>query len=111
MNKKLPELAGDCPILIGGDFNMTLTDSTYTRVTEGGFEDARFIATETEKTKGTFHNFGEYDGQELFGDYIFINKQKSKISVKTFEILDDYMEDGTHASDHYPIKSVIYLND
>ena len=90
---------------------MTLTDSTYTRVKDGGFEDVRFIAEQTEKTKGTFHKFGEYDGQELFGDYIFVNKQDNGVAIKTFEILDDIMEDGTHASDHYPIKSVMYLND
>lgn len=111
LNQKLPELAGGCPIIIGGDFNMTLTDSTYTRVKDGGFEDVRFIAEQTEKTKGTFHKFGEYDGQELFGDYIFVNKQDNGVAIKTFEILDDIMEDGTHASDHYPIKSVMYLND
>lgn len=111
LNKKLPELAGECPIIIGGDFNMTLTDSTYTRVTEGNFEDVRFKAEETDKTKGTFHKFGEYDGQELFGDYIFVNRQGEEVTYKTFEILDDFMDDGSHASDHYPIKSVIYLND
>ena len=89
LNQKLPELAGGCPIIIGGDFNMTLTDSTYTRVKDGGFEDVRFIAEQTEKTKGTFHKFGEYDGQELFGDYIFVNKQDNGVAIKTFEILDD----------------------
>ena len=111
LNEKLPELAGDCPIIIGGDFNMLFTEDPYTLVTGGGFEDARFLAEETEKTKGTFHKFGEYDGQELWGDYIFVNKQKSNIKVKSFEILEDYMETGEHASDHFPIKSVIYLND
>lgn len=111
LNEKLPELAGGCPIIIGGDFNMTLSENTYKYVVEGGFEDVRFSAEETDKRKGTFHNFGEYDGQELFGDYIFVNKQGTNVSFKTFEILDDIMDDGTHASDHYPIKSVIYLND
>lgn len=111
LNKKLPELAGECPIIIGGDFNMLFTESPYSLVTGGGFEDVRFMAEETEKTKGTFHKFGEYDGQELWGDYIFVNKQNSNVKVKSFEILEDYMDTGEHASDHYPIKSVIYLND
>lgn len=112
LNEKLPELAGDCPVIIGGDFNMLFTEDPYTLVTGGGFEDVRFLAEETEKSRGTFNKFGEYkEGQELWGDYIFINKQNNKVSVKTFEILEDYMDDGTHASDHYPIKSLIYLND
>ena len=111
LNEKLPELSGGCPIIIGGDFNMLFSETPYSLVTEGGFEDVRFMAEETEKTKGTFHKFGEYDGQELWGDYIFVNKQSSNVTVKTFQILEDYMESGEHASDHYPVISKMYLND
>ena len=61
---------------------------------------------------GTYNAFGDNNnGELLFGDYIFVHKQDTKVSVKSFAVLDDTMEDGTHASDHNPIQSILYLND
>ena len=99
------EIRGDRPAIIGGDWNMKLTDEAYLAVTEGGYPDVRMIAEETTHG-GSFNAWGERaDDNFAFGDHIFVS---DNVAAKKFEVVDDYY-DGVHISDHNPLFAELYF--
>ena len=90
--------------ILGGDWNMQLTDDAYYAITEGGgFPDVRSIAEEVDKG-GSFNNWGKRaEGEFAFGDHIFVSEN---VAAKNFEVVDDRF-DGVHASDHCPLETIL----
>ena len=99
------EIRGDRPVVMGGDWNMQLTDEAYLAVTENGYPDVRMLAEDTTYS-GSFNAWGERaDDNFAFGDHIFVSEN---VAAKKFEVVDDYY-DGVHISDHNPISTEIYF--
>lgn len=100
----LSTLRGGRPAVLGGDWNMGITDTAYYAVTEGGYPDVRFKAAET-TTSGSFNAWGERaDDNYAFGDHIFMSED---MAAQSFEVVNDYY-DGDHISDHCPIQAVLF---
>lgn len=102
--KKLDEIRGDLPAVIGGDFNMKLSDRGYAILTESGYTDVRVKAVQTEYG-GSFNAWGERaDDNFAYGDHIFMSEN---MAAEVFDVVDDYY-DGEHISDHNPLLAVLY---
>lgn len=100
----LNQIRGDLPAFVGGDWNMGLTDSGYSIVTESGYPDVRIKAAETEYG-GSFNAWGERaDDNFAYGDHIFMSEN---MAAGKFDVVDDYY-DGVHISDHCPLLAVLY---
>ena len=98
------EIRGELPVVMGGDWNMKLTDEAYLAVTENGYPDVRLIAEET-TLRGSFNAWGEREEDNYaFGDHIFVS---DNMAAKSFKVVDDYY-DGVHISDHNPLLTELY---
>ena len=102
--KKLDEFRGERPAVIGGDFNMSLTDRGYSIMTGSGYPDVRVKAVDTE-FGGSFNAWGDRtDDNFAFGDHIFMSEN---MVAEKFDVVNDYY-DGEHISDHNPLLAVLY---
>lgn len=100
----LKDLAGELPVVMGGDWNMGLTDTGYQIVTQSGYPDVRIKAVDT-VYGGSFNNWGERaDDNFAYGDHIFMSEN---MAAEKFEVVNDYC-DGEHISDHNPLLAVLY---
>ena len=98
------EISKGRPVVMAGDWNMSITDAAYLAVTEGGYPDVRFEAEETTYS-GSFNAWGERaDDNYAFGDHIFMS---DNMGAKFFEVVNDYY-DGVHISDHNPLLTELY---
>lgn len=98
------EIRGDRIAVLGGDWNMQLTDDAFYAITDGGFFDLRGIAEEADKG-GSFNAWGEREeGNFAYGDHIFVSEN---MAAKTFKVVDDRY-DGQHISDHNPLFAELY---
>ena len=101
--EKLEELRGGRPAVLGGDWNMGLTDSGYGRVTDS-YLDVRFQAEDT-MHGGSFNAWGERaDDNFAYGDHIFMS---GDMVAEKFAVVNDYY-DGEHISDHCPLQAILY---
>lgn len=101
--EKLDELRGGRPAVLGGDWNMGLTDSGYGIVTEQ-YADVRFKAEDT-MHGGSFNAWGDRaDDNFAYGDHIFMS---GDMAAEKFEVVNDYY-DGEHISDHCPLLAILY---
>ncbi len=100
--KRAAEIAGDLPVILTGDFNITPDSAPCKAVKDGGFKDCRDVAKRTDMNN-TFHNF--VSGTEGFStiDYIFV---KGDIAVKRFNVLKKKI-DRHFPSDHFPVTAEI----
>lgn len=97
------ELSGGRPVVMGGDWNMGITDTAYSIVADA-YLDIRFNAVTT-TTEGSFNNWGEREeGNYAFGDHLFMS---DNMAAELYEVVDDYY-DGEHISDHCPIQAILY---
>lgn len=102
--EKLRELSGGLPVVMGGDWNMGLTDSGYQIVTQSGYPDVRIKAVDT-VYGGSFNAWGERaDDNFAYGDHIFMSEN---MAAEKFEVVNDYYN-GEHISDHNPLLAVLY---
>lgn len=100
----LDELRGDLPAVVGGDWNMGLTDRGYSIMTSGGYQDVRIVAEDT-ALGGSFNAWGDRaDDNFAYGDHIFMS---DAFAAEKFEVVNDYY-DGEHISDHCPLLAVLY---
>ena len=100
----LDQLRGDLPAVVGGDWNMGLTDSGYSIMTSSGYADVRIRAEETD-LGGSFNAWGDRaDDNFAYGDHIFMT---DTFAAEKFEVVNDYY-DGEHISDHCPLLAVLY---
>ena len=99
------EIRGDRMAILGGDWNMQLTDDAYYAITEGGgFFDLRGVAEEADKG-GSFNAWGKRaEGEFAFGDHIFVSEN---VAAKNFVVVDDRYN-GEHISDHNPLFTELY---
>ena len=100
----LSKLRGDLPVIVGGDWNMGLSDSGYQAMTQSGYPDVRVKAADTD-LGGSFNNWGKREeGNFAFGDHIFISEN---VAAEKFAVVSDYY-DGEHISDHCPLLAVLH---
>ena len=104
--EKAAEIAGDLPVILTGDFNITPDSVPCKAVKDGGFKDARDIAKTTDRSN-TYHGFTSgTDGISTI-DYVFV---KGGVKVKTFAVVKDQF-DGYFPSDHFPVTAVVEFED
>ena len=101
--EKAAELAAGRPVVMGGDWNMGITEYAYEVITDSGYRNARFVAAVT-TDKGSYNSWGSRaEDDYLLIDHIFISEN---MGAASYEVLDD-LYDGEHASDHCPIQAVL----
>lgn len=102
--KKMEEIRRGLPVVIGGDWNMGLTDSGYQIVTSSGYADVR-VKAQTRELGGSFNAWGDRaDDNFAYGDHIFMSED---MAAEVFDVVDDYY-DGEHISDHNPLLAILY---
>ncbi len=102
--EKLEELSGGRPVIMGGDWNMGLTDSGYGIITSAGYRDLRVAAQEADMG-GSFNAWGKREeGNFAYGDHMFMS---DGMEAELFDVVDD-VYDGEHISDHNPLLAIVY---
>jgi endonuclease/exonuclease/phosphatase family metal-dependent hydrolase len=111
---KLPEIAGESPLLLTGDFNCTSSDAAYKTLTTGKttagtvagepLEDARDAsAAKAESPDSTWNGFHEIvPGRRI--DFIFVRR----VAVHSHRVLDPRVKDR-FLSDHLPVVAGIAI--
>ncbi|MFW5707353.1 MAG: endonuclease/exonuclease/phosphatase family protein [Bacteroidota bacterium] len=110
MAEKIPEIAGDSPTIVMGDFNIRDDSELYEHMiqyleTNNGLRNARYLSQKpTEKTESTYNAFNNnFEGAVI--DYIFVNDH---FDVLTFEV-DKVNVGDVFISDHWPVKATLRL--
>lgn len=99
---------GNVPVVLGGDFNMSVGSTAYNNLISGGFADIR--ATVNPGAGGSYNEWDREQGKFAMGDYLFMSRN---VNAQTYAVvtndLDSGREDGktVHLSDHCPIVAVI----
>jgi len=99
---------GNVPVVLGGDFNMSVSSTAYNNLISGGFADIR--ATVNPGAGGSYNEWDRDAGKFAMGDYLFMSHN---VNAQTYVVvtndLDSGREDGktVHISDHCPIMAVI----
>lgn len=88
------------PTVITGDFN-ALPDSPEIKL----IAESEYFTDVTSDIQGTFHYFGKMQENPLKIDYIFVTREFTPSSVKTYR----YAEDGRFLSDHDMIEMIADL--
>lgn len=102
--QKLEAIRDGRPAVLGGDWNMGLTDTGYRIITSGGYQDVR-VKAETTDLGGSFNAWGDREEGDLaYGDHIFMSEG---MGAELFDVVDDNY-DGEHISDHNPLLAVLY---
>ena len=102
----LQTIAKDRPVVMGGDWNMGLTDSGYGIVTSSGYRDCRAVAPDAD-LGGSFNAWGDRSEDNFaYGDHIFISEN---MTAETFKVVD-HRYDGEHISDHNPLLAILYYS-
>jgi len=97
LRERAPELAGDDPAVVMGDFNADECSEPYELLTET-FRDAREVADyDHHGPDDTFHDFTGYPDAKI--DHIFVT---GGVEVRTHAVLPDHWN-GSYPSDHFPV--------
>jgi endonuclease/exonuclease/phosphatase family metal-dependent hydrolase len=104
IRKKIPELAGDLPVVLTGDFNFTRNDPPYQALMKpGGY---KLVDTAPTNPPGTFCNF-EVGSQECVPiDYVFLSPHWQHSS---YAVLDNN-NGRDYPSDHLPVLVSVRLS-
>lgn len=99
-------IAGEIPVIMSGDFNVTDTSEAYQIMTSQKYvmNDSHKIAKEQIGNQNTFHNFGRIapaDQKKI--DFIFVNN--------AFDVLSSYIPYETRKDDLNNNKQPFYLSD
>ena len=93
------ELAGDAPVIVTGDFNVTPDSAPCLAIKAAGFTDCRDAAAETD-TGATYHGYlPEGDPEQAPIDYVFV---RGDVRVRRFKVIRKEI-DGLYPSDHHPV--------
>jgi endonuclease/exonuclease/phosphatase family metal-dependent hydrolase len=115
---RLPQLAGDLPIVISGDFNCNPWSLPYRIFLDNGFSDTYRAAGNADSSdSNTFHayqgrNYFALDfGTEIFWrvDWILAKSGIHRLQTTASAIVRDALP-PTYPSDHYPIVSEIQFS-
>ena len=106
---RLAEIAGDLPLVLTGDFNVTPETEPY-RVLASRYRDA-YSASQTPPTgpAGTWNGFGRDEPTRRI-DFVFVS---DGLAVRSFETLDGTVgdvlgtDDGRYPSDHFPVQATV----
>ncbi len=97
LRERVPELAGDDPAVVMGDFNADESSEPY-ELLAGAFGDARYAAEHGHHGPGdTFHDFTGYPDAKI--DHIFVTEG---VATHTHAVLPDHWN-GRYPSDHFPV--------
>lgn len=103
--KKVPQIAGEAPVVITGDFNARPDSEPYQIITGNkSFRDALHVSQkQPEGPRITFNNWKELAEEGKRIDYIFVNQ---KVQVLNHQISDHKFNDY-FPSDHLPVVAEI----
>jgi endonuclease/exonuclease/phosphatase family metal-dependent hydrolase len=102
MLKKIPEIAGDLPTVLVGDFNLA-PDSAVHRSFEDGLMDVWETLGNPEEDGGTFHKFEGSPRDRI--DWIFLSPTLAPVRAEQIR----YSRDGRYPSDHFPVMAEVGL--
>jgi endonuclease/exonuclease/phosphatase family metal-dependent hydrolase len=111
MSKKIKEIAGDHPVIVTGDFNITKGSDLYNHMEshlkeQNGLHNAELIAHEVvHPVDNTFNGFRNEINPRVI-DYIFVNDH---FDVKNYAV-DQYKQDNLFVSDHWPVRANLQVN-
>lgn len=106
LRRRIPEVAGDTPVLLAGDFNAAAgQDSAYSLLTDGGFLQDAWLKAQRHSGEGlgTFNDFGKTPQGGARIDWILF---RGPWTSESAEIVTDKTGDQ-YPSDHYPV--VVHL--
>ncbi|WP_294081752.1 BT_3987 domain-containing protein [Proteiniphilum sp. UBA5384] len=105
--EKIPEIAGNYPAILTGDFNFNQNDANYNTLEHSGvLKDSYVIAPEhLNKEKGTHNAYNPAYTSTARIDHIFLYNA-SFLNVKTHEIITTTFE-GKFPSDHCPVRVIL----
>ena len=103
---KMNELAAGLPIVLTGDFNVTLDSEAIQLFNTGGLTNAYTHAQIVEGPAWSFHDFGRraIENRSLI-DFVFVNKS---FDIELCSMVDEQPEE-TFLSDHLPIWTKLKL--
>lgn len=105
IGQRAAEIAGELPVILTGDFNVTPDSVPCLTVKAAGFADTRDLAPGAD-TGITFNNFEtEPSEDQAVIDYIFI---KGPVQAKKMQVVRKKL-DGHLPSDHYPVVAQLQL--
>jgi len=108
MSEKIKEIAGDEPVIVTGDFNISQGSDLYNYMEshlkeQNNLQNSSLIAEEViPPADNTFSGFRD-DVNPRVIDYVFVNDH---FDVKSYAV-DEYKKDGLFISDHWPVKVVL----
>mgnify|MGYP003343395544 FL=1 len=105
LRTRLPQLAGDLPLVVTGDFNCG-EDSAPWRALAGadGLRDTFRVAfPEKQAMEGTFHGFRGTAGSERIDWILCTGDHFRTVSAG----IDRTSQDGRYPSDHFPVTAVL----
>ncbi|MDI6850158.1 MAG: endonuclease/exonuclease/phosphatase family protein [Candidatus Saccharicenans sp.] len=105
---KIQDLAGNLPVILGGDFNSPADSEPIRIILDGGFLfNSRTLAGEVVGPDWSFHGFGRVpEEKRQLIDFIFVSHQFEVLEYRNlFEQVN-----GTYHSDHNPILVKLRVN-
>ena len=114
LRDKLPQLAGDRPIVLTGDFNSHEDDANYALLTKPTDPKARVMSDtyreihpKRERDEASFHGFhGTVEGSRI--DWIL---HTAELTCTAAEIDHEHSADGEYPSDHYAVWADLKWNE
>lgn len=105
LRDRLPQLAGDLPIVLTGDFNCAEQSMPWSAVAGAGVLQDTFRAAfpERQSSEGTFHGFRGTAGSERI-DWILTSVGRFQTLSAT---IDRTERGGRYPSDHFPVTAVL----
>lgn len=99
--RKIPEIAGNLPTILSGDFNFDQYGENYKTLNQSTIlRDCYSLAADPNAPKGTLNLFDMHRASKARIDMVFVTPQ---FKVNEYDILiDDY--EGKLPSDHYPVR-------
>jgi len=110
MSLKIKEIAGDQPIVVTGDFNITKGSELYHHMIahlkeNNNLQNAEFISRDPVVDADATFNAFRHDIEPRVIDYIFVDHH---FSVQSYRV-DKILENDVFISDHWPVTAVVSL--
>ena len=105
IRKRLSDLAGECPIVLMGDFNCVPGSDPYAELLAGmKLKDAKHVSLQSPQgPDSTWNGFDKIiPGRRI--DYVFVSDQ---VRVMEYVVDDPRTPQGRFASDHLPVRVVL----
>ena len=108
MSARIPEIAGDSPVIVTGDFNIRKESDDYRFMADtfsgkNGLTNVQLISMEPVTGAGSTFNGFRSDTEPRVIDFIFADEN---FGVRSYRV-DEVMENGVFISDHWPVVAEI----